>query len=129
MRFTLLLLVAPEGPAATASVPGRADARARRYDADLQRAGVLLARDVLLPPSAGARVTFRCGRPSVADGSRAASPRAASTGGEVVGGYWVIDVASRAEALQWAARCPAGDDEVVEVRPVRDLAAAEVPEA
>ena len=47
----------------------------------------------------------------------------------MVGGYWVIDVASRAEALQWAARCPAADDEVVEVRPVRDLAAAEVLEA
>jgi hypothetical protein len=38
-----------------------------------------------------------------------------------VGGYWLIDVRSRAEAIEWAKRCPAGDNEVIEIRQVQEV--------
>jgi hypothetical protein len=40
---------------------------------------------------------------------------------EVLGGYWMIDVKSKAEAIEWASRCPAGDNEVIEVRQVQEF--------
>ena len=40
---------------------------------------------------------------------------------EVLGGYWMIDVKSRAEAIEWATRCPAGDNETIEVRQVQEM--------
>jgi hypothetical protein len=39
----------------------------------------------------------------------------------VVGGYWMIDVKSKEEAIAWASRCPAGDNEVIEVRQVQEM--------
>jgi hypothetical protein len=41
---------------------------------------------------------------------------------EVLGGYWMINVKSKAEAIEWASRCPAGDNEVIEVRQVQEMA-------
>jgi len=40
----------------------------------------------------------------------------------VLGGYWMIDVASREEAIAWATRCPAGTNEVIEIRQVQEMA-------
>ena len=40
---------------------------------------------------------------------------------EVIGGYWMIQVKSRAEAIEWASRCPASDNEVIEVRQVQEF--------
>lgn len=45
---------------------------------------------------------------------------------EVLGGYWVIDVRSRDEAIEWARRCPAGEDDVIEIRQVFEM--SEFPE-
>jgi hypothetical protein len=82
----------------------------RVYNEELQKAGVLLALDGLTPPATmSARVTFKGGKSKVTDGP---FPEAK----EVVGGYWVIDVKSREEALQWASRIPGKDIEMVEVR-------------
>jgi hypothetical protein len=41
---------------------------------------------------------------------------------EVLGGYWMIDVASREEAIAWARRCPGSDNEIIEVRQVQEMA-------
>jgi len=41
---------------------------------------------------------------------------------EVVGGYWMIQVKSKEEAIEWASRCPASDNEVIEVRQVQEFA-------
>jgi hypothetical protein len=79
------------------------------YNKKLGEAGVLLALDGLTPPSKGARVTFKGGKAKVTDGPFAESK-------EVVGGFWIIDVKSREEALEWASRIPATEDEMVEVR-------------
>jgi hypothetical protein len=85
-----------------------------KYNEQLQKAGVLLALDGLTPPSIGAQVTFKSGKSKVSDGP---FPEAK----EVVGGYWMIEVKSREEALQWASRIPGTDNERVEVRQVAEL--------
>ena len=80
----------------------------------LQKAGVLLALDGLHPPSMGARVSFAGGKPKVVDGPFAEAR-------EVLGGYWMIQVKSKEEAIEWASRCPAGDNEMIEVRQVQEM--------
>jgi len=86
-----------------------------KYNEQLQKAGVLLALDGLHPPSMGARVTFEGGRPKVTDGPFAEAK-------EVLGGYWMIQVSSRQEAIEWARRCPASGNEIIEIRQVQEMA-------
>jgi len=85
-----------------------------RYNQELERAGVLLALDGLHPPAEAARVSFSGGATSVTDGPFAEAK-------EVVGGYWIIQVGSRAEAVEWARRCPAADGDVIEVRQIQEM--------
>jgi len=85
-----------------------------KYNESLQKAGVLLALDGLHPPSMGARVSFSGGKPRVSDGPFAEAK-------EVLGGYWMIQVRSKEEAVEWASRCPASDNETIEVRQVQEL--------
>jgi hypothetical protein len=85
-----------------------------KYNESLKAAGVLLGLDGLYPPAAGARVSFVGGKPTVTDGP---FPGAI----ECLGGYWMIDVESKAEAIAWAKRCPAGENEVIEVRQVFEM--------
>ena len=86
-----------------------------KYNESLQKAGVLLALDGLHPPSMGARVTFAGGKPKVTDGPFAEAK-------EVLGGYWMIQVKSKEEAIEWAKRAPMGDNEIIEVRQVQEMA-------
>jgi hypothetical protein len=123
MRFMMLLI--PKGyesaPAGTQPDAG-AVAAMLKYNEALQRAGVLLALDGLHPPSMGARVSFRGGKPTVEDGPFAQVQ-------EVVGGYWLIQVRSREEAIEWASRCPASHGEVIEVRQVQEFSDLMTPDA
>jgi hypothetical protein len=80
-----------------------------QYNAELEKAGVLLALDGLTPPSAGARVSFTGGEAKVMEGPFTE---------EAVGGYWMIEVTSRDEAIEWAKRCPASPNDVIEIRQV-----------
>ncbi|MNT50954.1 YCII-related domain protein [compost metagenome] len=84
------------------------------FNESLQKAGVLIGCEGLHPPSMGARVSFPGGKPKVVDGPFAEAK-------EVLGGYWLIDVASRAEAIEWASRCPGSENEVIEIRQVQEL--------
>jgi hypothetical protein len=84
------------------------------YNESLEKAGVLLALDGLHPPSMGARVSFKGGKATVTDGPFPETK-------EVVGGYWIIDVASKEEAVAWASRCPGSDNEVIEVRQIQEM--------
>jgi hypothetical protein len=87
----------------------------RKYNEELGKAGVLLALDGLTPPATmSARVTFKGGKSKVTDGP---FPEAK----EVVGGYWVIEVKSREEALEWASRIPGKDTDLIEVRRFFDM--------
>jgi hypothetical protein len=85
-----------------------------KYNDKLRQAGVLLSLDGLHPPVSGARVSFAGAKPKVTDGPFAESK-------EVVGGYWLIDVKSREEAIDWATRCPAEPGDMIEVRQIFDL--------
>ncbi len=89
-------------------------AKMSRYNEDLTKAGVLLALDGLHPPASGARVAFSGGRADVKDGPFTEAK-------EIIGGYWIIDVSSREEAVEWASRCPAADGDMIEVRQVYEM--------
>lgn len=116
MRFMMLMIPKGYENAAPGTMPDAKGVEAMmKYNEALQKAGVLLALDGLHPPSMGARVTFEGGRPKVTDGPFAEAK-------EVLGGYWMIDVKSREEAIEWATRCPAGPNEVIEVRQVQEMA-------
>jgi hypothetical protein len=86
-----------------------------QYNQALQEAGVLIALDGLHPPSMGARVSFPGGKAMVTDGPFAESK-------EVLGGYWMINVKSREEAIAWAKKCPASENEIIEIRQVQEIA-------
>ena len=116
MRF--MMLVIPKGyeTAAPDAVPdAKAVERMMKYNEDLAKAGVLLSLDGLHPPSSGVRVSYKGGKPAVKDGPFAESK-------ECVGGYWMIQVKSKEEAIEWAKRAPMGDNEIIEVRQVQEMA-------
>jgi hypothetical protein len=115
MRFMMLMIPKGYETAAPGTVPDAESVKEMmKYNETLQKAGVLIALDGLLPPSTGARVSFSKGRPTVTDGPFAEAK-------EVLGGYWMIRVNSRTEAIEWAKKCPAGDNEVIEIRQVFEM--------
>jgi len=85
-----------------------------KYNEALKEAGVLITLDGLHPPSEGARVTFSGGKPKVAHGP---FPDVKET----LGGYWMIDVKSKEEAIEWATHCPASNNEIIEIRQVQEM--------
>jgi hypothetical protein len=115
MRFMMLMIPKGYESATPGTMP---DAKAveamMKYNEELQKAGILLALDGLHPPSMGARVSFKGGKAKVTDGPFTEAK-------EVLGGYWMIQVKSREEAIAWASRCPGGDNEVIEVRQVQEF--------
>jgi len=125
MRFMMLMIPKGYEKAAPGSMPDpKAVKGMMKYNESLQKAGVLLAIDGLHPPSMGARVSFSGGKPKVSDGPFTEAK-------EVIGGYWMIQVKSKEEAIEWASRCPASDNEVIELRQVLEFSEfpAEVQEA
>ena len=91
-----------------------------KYNEELTKAGVLLALDGLQPPAKGARVSFAGGKASVTDGPFAEAK-------ELIGGYWIIQVRSKEEAVEWAKRIPfstevhPGEHVEVEIRQILEL--------
>jgi hypothetical protein len=116
MRFMMLMIPKGYESASPGTMPDPAAVAAMmKYNEALQKAGVLLALDGLHPPSMGARVSFEGGKPKVTDGPFAEAK-------EVLGGYWMIQVRSKEEAIEWARRCPASNNETIEVRQVQEMA-------
>jgi hypothetical protein len=115
MRFMMLMIPAGYETAAAGTMPSaKAVAAMMKYNEALKEAGVLVTLDGLHPPSMGARVSFVGGKPVVTDGPFAEAK-------EVLGGYWMIDVTCREEAIAWAKRCPASASEVIEIRQVQEM--------
>jgi hypothetical protein len=115
MRFMMLMIPKGYEKAEPGAMPDTKAVEAMmKYNESLQKAGVLLALDGLHPPSMGARVTFSGGKPKVTDGPF-------SEAKEVLGGYWMIQVKSKEEAIEWASRCPASENEMIEVRQVQEF--------
>jgi hypothetical protein len=102
--------------------PAEAVEAMMKYNEELAKAGVLLSLDGLHPLLKGARVTFDGGKPTITDGPFIEAK-------DVIGGYWMIDVKSKDEAVEWAKRCPAvkvDSGAVIEVRQVFEV--SEFPE-
>ena len=116
MRFMMIMFPKDYENAKPGWVPDLKDMEAMgKYNEELEKAGVLLALDGLTPPATmSARVTFKSGKSKVTDGPFTEAK-------EVVGGYWIIQVKSREEALEWASRIPGKDNEMVEVRRMFEL--------
>jgi hypothetical protein len=85
-----------------------------RYNEELGKAGALVSLDGLHPLAKGARVSYSGGKPTVTDGPFVET-------NEVLGGYWMINVGSKEEAVAWASRVPAADGDVIEVRQVFEM--------
>ena len=115
MRFMMLMI--PLGyetaPPDVQLDPERVKAM-MKYNEALKEAGVLITLDGLHPPSMGARVSFATGKPVVTDGPFTEAK-------EVLGGYWMIEVKSREEAIAWAKKCPASANEIIEIRQVQEM--------
>lgn len=130
MRFMMLMIPrvyqgsVGKNLAADFAPDAEAVAKMTKYNEDLAKAGALISLDGLQPAAKGARVSFGGGKPQVTDGPFTEAK-------EVLGGYWMIQVKSKDEAVQWAKQCPAADGDVIEVRQVFDMSdfPAEVREA
>jgi hypothetical protein len=113
MKF-MLTVVMPKGyeeaPSDTVGEP-KGTPEMMKYVESLQKAGVLLDYNGLQAPATGARIAFSDKKPTVTDGPFTEAK-------ETIGGYWIIQVKSRDEAIQWASRAPMNDGEVIEVRQV-----------
>ena len=116
MRFMMVIFRQNWPSTKAAEVQDRAAfAEMGRYNDQLKKAGILLAMDGLTPPSMGARLTYKDGKAKITDGPFTEAK-------EAIAGYWMIEVKSREEALEWASRIPCmGDDGVVEVRRVVEI--------
>jgi hypothetical protein len=122
MRFMLLLKGDPPAPDdadpdAVTQPPAEVVSAMMKYNEELAKAGVLLAAEGLYPSSAGARVVYKDGKRTVVDGPFAEAK-------ELIAGFYLIQVRSKEEAIEWASRCPMeaavppGMEGVIEVRQV-----------
>jgi hypothetical protein len=121
MRF--LLIVKANADTEAGKLPGEEMiATMGKYNEELMKAGVLLDLNGLHPTSDGARIRHAGGERTVVDGPFAESK-------ELIAGYWLIQVRSKAEAIQWALRAPAlhgeGSEGEIEVRQVLELGSAD----
>jgi len=115
MRF-MMITKEFEQPNSDTMPDAKGAATMMKYLESLEKAGVLLAFDGLRSAGMGARVSFSAaGQPLVTDGPFSETK-------EVVGGYWMIQVSSKEEAIAWAKRCPAFPNFAIEIRQVVEFA-------
>ncbi len=110
MRF-MMLLPAPahaleKGPPTRELVTAM-----RKFNEDMTKAGVLLAAEGLHPPSKGSRLRVSGGKRVVTDGPFTEAK-------EVIAGFWIIQVKSKDDAIEWAKRCPLPENGLIEIRQV-----------
>jgi len=115
MRFMMMVMPKDYAKAAPDMMPPpELVEKMARYNDSLAKAGVLLSLEGLAPPSKGARVHFGGGKPRVQDGPFAESK-------ELVGGFWMIQVRTQEDAVEWAKRAPMLDGDAIEVRQVYEM--------
>lgn len=117
MRYMMVIFRSnwPDSKKAVEIEDREAFAEMGRYNDQLKKAGILLAMDGLTSPALGARVTYKGGKAKITDGPFTESK-------EIIAGYWMIEVKSREEALEWASRIPCmGEEGMVEVRRVGEI--------
>ena len=119
MRFMMFMIPAVYQPGPNEAKKGYAPRAEEiqemmKFNEALAKAGALIALDGLHPKQEGARVSFATGKPVVTDGPFIETS-------EVVGGYWIIDVASKEDAVAWAQKCPAAKGDTIEVRRIFEI--------
>jgi hypothetical protein len=113
MRFMVIMY--PGAQAETGALPEEKHLAAMgQFNEELVKAGVLLGGEGLKPSSQGVRIRFPAGgKPQVSNGPFTEAK-------DIVGGFWIIQVKSKEEAVQWMSRCPTIGGEMLELRPVFD---------
>ncbi len=86
-----------------------------KFSEEMGKAVKIISLNGLHPLATGARVTFGKGKPTVTDGPFIEAK-------EVLGGYWIVEAASKEEVVKWAQRCPADPDDVIEIRQIFEAA-------
>lgn len=117
MRFILLMIpkVYQNADVDAKRMPSAEDVDTMtRFNEEMAGAGILRELDGFMPPAAGARIVFPGGKAQLE--AAQAWPM-----GNVVGGYWMINVGSKEEAIAWARRVPALDGDTIEVRQVFEM--------
>jgi hypothetical protein len=115
MRFMALMIPGARARVEAGEMPDPTlIERMMTYNADLAKAGILLALDGLHPSSNGARISFKSGKATVKDGPFTEAR-------ELIGGYWMWQVKSKEEAVEWARRCPAEEGDTLELRQVFEM--------
>jgi len=126
MRFLITATTDPSKPAAAHEAAPEAPFDANlfaaymKFNEDMHKAGILVASEGINPGGKGARVGISGGKRVVLDGPYAESK-------ELIGGFYLIEVASREEAIEWALRCPAGLDsaDILTIHPMTE--ASDIP--
>ncbi len=116
MRFMVIVKATPESEKEGALPDPQLMAEMGKYNEELIKAGVVLAMDGLHPSSKGARVKFSGKNRTVIDGPFTESK-------ELVAGFWLWQVKSLEEAIEWVKRCPnphAGESEI-EIRQIFEM--------
>ena len=112
MRFMMLLPCPPEPLEKLTAAPNKEIVTAmRKYNEEMKKAGVMLAAEGLHATSRGFRIKVSGGKKIVTDGPFTETK-------EVIAGFWLIQVQSKEEALEWAKRCPLPENGLIEVRQV-----------
>jgi hypothetical protein len=117
MRFMLIVKASKDSEAGVMPSAGLIAAMGK-FNEEMAKAGVLLAADGLQASAKGARVKFSKGKRTVVDGPFAETK-------ELIAGFWLIQVKSREQAIEWAKRSPAPhetDDCEIEVRQIFEVA-------
>lgn len=122
MKYLMMMIprvYQPDTPAAERAgedfvPPAEAVAKMMKFNEELAKAGALLSLDGLHPLAKGARVSFNGGKAKVTDGPFIESK-------EVIGGYWIIQTKSKAEAVEWARRVPAAEGDIIEIRQIFEM--------
>ncbi len=113
MRYMMIMRSTPEARESAKDVPfDEILAAMSAYNQALVEAGVLLAAEGLAEPEEGFLLDFSSDPPTVSD-----EPH----GDELLNGFWIIGVSSKAEAQQWASRCPLGPGVTLEVRRIQEI--------
>jgi hypothetical protein len=113
MRFMVLVKANKESEAG--QMPSEAELAAMgKYNEELVKAGIMLAGDGLHPTSKGVRVRFEGGKKTVIDGPFAETK-------ELLAGYWIWQVRSREEAIEWLKRAPFDGGTEIELRQIFEL--------
>ena len=112
MRFMMMLPCPPEPLEQLTAAPNKEIVLAmRKYNEEMKKAGVFVMAEGLHATSKGFRIKVSDGKKIVTDGPFTEAK-------EVIAGFWIIQVKSREEALDWAKRCPLPERGLMEVRPV-----------